>query len=214
MWIPASAVPRLHNGLVRNETWGPVTLEGRHVRLEPLGADHHDGLVSAVQDGELWRLWYTSVPGPEQMVAEIERRLSLQGAGLMLPFVVIEPGSGSIAGMTAYMNIDRTNRRLEIGSTWYAASVQRSGLNTEAKLLLLTHAFETLGCIAVEFRTHFMNQQSRRAIERLGARLDGVLRAHTILPNGTVRDTCVYSITAAEWPSVRVHLAWLTSKPR
>ncbi len=116
--------------------------------------------------------------------------------------------------MTTYMNVDAANRRVEIGSTWYAKSVQRSGLNTEAKLLLLGHAFDTLDCIAVEFRTHFMNHQSRRAIERLGAKLDGILRSHQIAPNGTLRDTCVYSIIAPEWPTVRAHLQWLLEKPR
>jgi len=116
--------------------------------------------------------------------------------------------------MTTYMNIDNVNRRVEIGSTWYARRVQRSALNTEAKLLLLTHAFDALGCIAVEFRTHFMNQQSRRAIERLGAKLDGILRCHSVAANGTLRDTCVYSVIATEWPTVRAHLAWELERPR
>ena len=148
------------------------------------------------------------------MHAEIERRLALQAAGSMLPFTVIDPATGQAAGMTTFMNVDATNRRVEIGSTWYAKSVQRSGLNTEAKLLLLGHAFDTLDCIAVEFRTHFMNHQSRRAIERLGAKLDGILRSHQIAANGTLRDTCVYSIIAPEWPTVRAHLEWLLEKPR
>ena len=132
----------------------------------------------------------------------------------MLPFTVIEPETGMPVGMTSYMNVDTANRRVEIGSTWYAARVQRTGLNTEAKRLLLGHAFETLGCIAVEFRTHFMNQQSRRAIERLGAKLDGVLRSHSVAANGTLRDTCVYSVVAAEWPAVKAHLEWQMRKPR
>jgi RimJ/RimL family protein N-acetyltransferase len=152
-------------------------------------------------------------PQPDGMRAEIERRLGLQAQGTMLPFTVAD-GAGEIVGMTTYMNVDAVNRRVEIGSTWYAARVQRTGLNTEAKLLLLGHAFETLGCIAVEFRTHWMNQQSRRAIERLGAKLDGVLRNHSIQPNGTLRDTCVYSVIASEWLAVKAHLEWQMARPR
>jgi N-acetyltransferase len=185
----------------------PVTLEGLHARLEPLSPQHRDDLVTAVQDGELWKLWYTSIPAPEKMQAEIERRMALQAAGLMLPFTV-KDSDGKIAGMTTYMNVDAANRRVEIGSTWYARRVQRSGLNTQCKLLLLTHAFEKLDCIAVEFRTHFFNQQSRRAIERLGAKLDGILRNHQIARNGTLRDTVVYSIIASEWPTVKAHLTY------
>ena len=190
-----------------------IPLTGQHVTLLPLAMAHHDGLAEAARDGELWRLWYTSVPSPEGMGMEIERRLKLQEAGLMAPFTVLD-ASQNIAGMTTYMNIDQTNRRVEIGSTWYAAHVQKTSLNTEAKLLLLTHAFETLNCIAVEFRTHFFNQQSRRAIERLGAKLDGILRNHQRAKNGSLRDTCVYSIIAPEWPAVRVHLQWQLEKPR
>lgn len=192
----------------------PVKLAGRHVCLVPLAQEHCAGLVEAVEDGELWRLWYTSAPEPEAMAEEIGRRLSLQAAGSMLPFTVIALPSGRPVGMTTYMNIDAANRRVEIGSTWYAAAVQRTGLNTEAKLLLLRHAFEALGCIAVELRTHFLNQQSRRAIERLGAKLDGVLRNHQRAGNGTLRDTCVYSIIASEWPAVRSHLTWQVERPR
>ena len=140
------------------------------------------------------------------MAAEIDRRLGLQAQGTMLPFTVIDKPAGRVVGMTTYMNIDLAGPRVEIGSTWYAKSVQRTPLNTEAKLLLLTHAFDTLDCLAVEFRTHFLNHQSRRAIERLGAKLDGVLRQHTRMANGTLRDTCVYSIVPAEWPSVRANL--------
>jgi N-acetyltransferase len=187
----------------------PVTLTGRIVRLVPLEAAHRASLEDAARDGGLWRLWYTSVPAPDEMAAEIARRLALQAVGSMLPFTVIAQESGRVAGMTTYMHIDAVYKRVEIGSTWYAAAVQRSGLNTEAKLLLLTHAFDTLGCIAVEFRTHFFNTQSRRAIERLGAKLDGVLRSHQRAKDGSLRDTCVYSIIAAEWPTVRSHLAWL-----
>lgn len=184
----------------------PLTLAGRHVALEPLTPQHRDALAAAAADGELWKLWYTSIPAPEQMPAEIERRLGLQQAGSMLPFVVRRLGSGAVCGMTTYMHIDAANHRLEIGSTWYAKSVQRTALNTEAKLLLLTHAFETLQCIAVEFRTHWMNQQSRAAIARLGARQDGILRNHQRLADGSLRDTVVFSIIASEWPTVRRHL--------
>lgn len=185
----------------------PVTLTGRHVELVPLSMDHLDGLTAAVADGELWKLWYTNVPEPDGMRDEIARRLALQDAGSMLPFTVIAPG-GTIVGMTTYMNVDAATPRVEIGSTWYAKSVHRTGLNTEAKLLLLGHAFDTLGCPAVEIRTHALNHQSRRAIERLGAKLDGILRSHSRTKNGLLRDTCVYSITAAEWPAVLTHLRW------
>jgi RimJ/RimL family protein N-acetyltransferase len=185
----------------------PVSLKGEHVRLEPLAQDHRAGLSEAVKDGELWRLWYTSIPRPEDMKKEIDRRLGLQSAGSMLPFTVFG-GDGVIAGMTTYMNIDAGNRRVEIGSTWYAQRVQRTALNTECKLLLLTHAFERLKCIAVEFRTHFFNRQSRQGIERLGAKLDGILRNHQIGVNGTMRDTVVYSIIASEWPTVKESLVY------
>jgi RimJ/RimL family protein N-acetyltransferase len=170
-------------------------------------------LVEAVRDGELWKLWYTTVPSPEGMKAEIERRLGLQAKGSMLPFTVLD-ADGKPAGMTTYMNVDAANRRVEIGSTWYRAAVQHTAVNTECKLMLLTHAFETLDCIAVEFRTHGLNGQSRRGIERLGAKFDGVLRNHSIMPNGTLRDTAVYSIIAGEWPTVKAHLAWQLAKPR
>jgi len=192
----------------------PVTLSGPHARLEPLSPTHRDELVTAARDGELWKLWYTSVPSPDGMAKEIDRRLGLQAAGSMLPFTVFD-ADGKIAGMTTYMNVDAANRRVEIGSTWYAKWVQRSALNTQCKLLLLGHAFEQLNCIAVEFRTHFFNHQSRRAIERLGAKQDGILRSHQVAPNGTLRDTVVYSIIAAEWPTVRAHLNFqLTDKAR
>jgi RimJ/RimL family protein N-acetyltransferase len=192
----------------------PVTLQGPHARLEPLSQDHHDGLVEAVKDGELWKLWYTFVPKPEEMKKEIDRRLGLQKTGSMLPWTVFD-ADGRIAGMTTYMNVDAPNRRVEIGSTWYAKRVQRSALNTQCKLLALTHGFEKLDCIAVEFRTHFFNHQSRRGIERLGAKQDGILRNHAIAPNGTLRDTVVYSIIAGEWPTVKAHLTYqLNYKPR
>ncbi len=192
----------------------PVTLYGTHARLEPLSRDHCEGLTEAVKDGELWKLWYTSVPSAEGMAKEIDRRLGQQAAGSMLPWTVLD-ADGKIAGMTTYMNVDTPNRRVEIGSTWYAKSVQRSGVNTQCKLLLLTHAFEYLDCIAVEFRTHFFNHQSRRGIERLGAKQDGILRSHSIAPNGTLRDTVVYSIIASEWPTAKAHLNYqLNEKAR
>jgi len=183
-----------------------VTLTGRHVTLEPLSQEHHDELCEATRDGELWKLWYTIVPSPEDMRANIERRLELQRESSMVPWAVRDHASGKVVGMTTYMNIDTKSQRVEIGSTWYARSVQRTPLNTDCKLLLLTHAFETLHCIAVEFRTSFFNLQSRKDIERLGAKQDGVLRNHMRMPDGTLRDTCVYSILPGEWPAVKKHL--------
>jgi len=184
----------------------PITLNGRYATLEPLSLDHHDALVEAVRDGELWKLWYTTVPSPEGMRAEIERRLSLQQAGSMLPWTVRSLPRGKVVGMTSYMNIDAKYRRVEIGSTWYAKSAQRTALNTECKLMLLTYAFETLTCIAVEFRTGFFNHASRRAIERLGAKQDGILRNHMRNADGSLRDTVVFSIIASEWFAVKQHL--------
>ena len=196
-------------------TWlAPVTLRSPIVNLEPLDHRHCDDLIEAAKDGELWTLWYTSIPKPEAMRAEIDRRLGLQAAGTMLPFAVIANAAQRAVGMTTYMNVDPVHRRVEIGSTWYRKTVQRTKLNTQCKLLLLTHAFETLSCIAVEFRTHFFNQQSRAGIERLGAKLDGILRSHQVASNGTLRDTCVYSIIATEWPTVRAHLTWELGRER
>ena len=192
----------------------PTTLRGTTATLVPLTTAHHDDLVAATRDGELWKLWYTTVPSQEKMADEIARRLDLFDKGSMLPFAVIENAAGKAVGMTTYMNVDAPNRRVEIGSTWYAKRIQRSRLNTECKYLLLKHAFEALDCIAVEFRTSFFNQQSRRAIERLGAKLDGILRNHTILPENARRDTCVYSIIESEWPSVRTHLTFQLQRPR
>lgn len=195
-------------------TWpAPFTAEGTHVRIEPLGMDHADDLAEAAADGELHRLWYTLVPPPEGIPQEIERRLGLRDAGSMLPFAVVDRHSGRAVGMTSYMNVDENNRRVEIGSTWYRKSVQKTPLNTECKFLLLSHAFESLGCICVEFRTHLMNSQSRRAIERLGAKQDGILRSNMVMPNGTVRDTVVYSIIACEWPAVRANLSGYMDRP-
>ncbi len=182
-------------------TWpAPVTLTGQHVKLVPLSNAHATGLSAAAE--KLGDLWYTYIPSAAGMQAEIERRL---GTADMTPFTILAPDSTPV-GMTTYMNCDAKNKRVEIGSTWISPTVQKSPLNTEAKLLLLTHAFEVLDCIAVEFRTHRLNQQSRRAIERLGAQLDGILRSHVVSPNGTIRDTAVYSITAPEWPVTKTHL--------
>ncbi|WJF91668.1 GNAT family protein [Paraburkholderia bonniea] len=184
----------------------PVTLHGEHVILEPLHASHAPALAAAAADGELWKLWYTMVPGPGDESAYIDTALKLRDAGSAQPFAVRDRASGDIVGSTRYMNIDNANQRLELGSTWYAKRVQRTALNTEAKLLLLGHAFETLEAIAVEFRTHFMNHQSRTAITRLGAKQDGILRNHQRSQNGALRDTVVFSIIASEWAAVRAHL--------
>lgn len=181
------------------------TLSGRLVSLEQLRPEDHDDLVEAATDGQLWNLWYTTVPDAAGMAAEIDRRLALQEAGSMIPFTVRD-STGRALGMTTYMNIDRELPRVEIGSTWNRASAHGTGTNPESKLLLLTHAFEVLGCPAVEFRTHWMNHQSREAIERLGAKLDGVLRSHVRMADGSLRDTAVYSIIATEWPQVRAEL--------
>lgn len=187
-------------------TWPePVTLRGHCASLEPLTRKHCEALAEATRDGELWNFWYTAVPTPDGMAAEIERRLRLQEQGSMLPFAVLD-ADGAAVGMTTFMNIDVANKRVEIGSTWYAKRVQRTAVNTECKLMLMQHAFETLNCIAVEYRTSFFNQKSRRAIERLGAKLDGVLRNHQLHTDGTLRDTCVYSIIQSEWPTVKRHL--------
>lgn len=189
----------------------PVTLRGLHATLVPLDESHAPGLQVAVQDGRLWELRVTNVPGVEEVPAEIQRRLALQAVGSMLPFTVLD-AAGRPVGMTTFMHIDAIHRRVEIGSTWYARSVQRTALNTECKRMLLAHAFDALGCIAVEFRTSSQNEASRRAIERLGAHLDGVLRHHMRHRDGSLRDTCVYSIVAGEWPAVRAHLDALLAR--
>lgn len=199
--------------------FAPVTLRGKYVTLEPLSPDHHDGLVEAASDGELWNLWYTSVPRPEDMKAEIERRLAHQDSGMMLPFTtrLNDPATGEpgkVIGMTTYCNIVPDVPRLEIGYTWNAAGVQGTGTNPDSKRLLLGHAFESLGCVAVEFNTHWMNMQSRAAIARLGAKQDGVLRSHRRMPDGSLRDTVVFSILANEWPQVRSGLDLRIAKKR
>ncbi|MDR6435281.1 RimJ/RimL family protein N-acetyltransferase [Paenarthrobacter nicotinovorans] len=190
----------------------PITLTGKFVTLEPLSQEHHDGMVEAARDGDLWKLWYTSVPTPEGMAAEIDRRLGLQAEGSMLPFATRSNATGKVIGMTTYMNIDAATPRLEIGSTWNAASAHGTGTNPDSKLLLLGHAFETLGCVAVEFCTHWMNQQSREAIARLGAKQDGVLRSHSRSKDGALRDTVVFSILEHEWPAVRNGLEFRLAK--
>ena len=192
----------------------PTILHSKTVRLEPLSLDHVSDLIVAVKDGKLYNHWYTSIPKPKNMKAEIERRLKLQDMGSMLPFAVISLIEEKAVGMTTYMNVDKENKRVEIGSTWYAKAVQRTSLNTECKLILLKHAFEKLNCICVEFRTHFMNHQSRRGIERLGAKLDGILRSNAIQKNGTIRDTAVYTIISSEWSSVKANLEYQLVKNR
>jgi RimJ/RimL family protein N-acetyltransferase len=192
----------------------PVKLEGRHVRLEPLAREHEAAVRAAAADGELWRLWYTSVPAPDKTVAWIDAALDMRARLGAMPLVVRETATGDIVGATRYFNVEAAHRRLEIGHTWYAKRVQRTAVNTECKLLMLTHAFETLDCIAVEFRTHFFNFQSREAIARLGAKQDGILRNHQIQPDGSRRDTVVFSIIANEWPAVKRHLAYRLERPR
>jgi RimJ/RimL family protein N-acetyltransferase len=191
----------------------PVTLSGKHVRLEPLAREHADALRAASADGELWRLWYTGVPGPEGVEEYIDIALRGQEAGTDLPFVVRD-GAGEVVGCTRYCRIEQVNHRLEIGYTWYAQRTQRTALNTEAKRLLLGHAFDTLESIAVEFRTNWFNHQSRTAISRLGAKQDGVLRNSSRHADGSFRDTVVFSIIESEWPAVRQHLDFQLSRER
>lgn len=183
-----------------------VSLIGNFVELRPLRMEHKDALVKAVLDGELWKLWFTMVPSPEEMESWITKALNEEKEKLSLPFVVVRKSDSKIIGSTRYMNVEKVSRRLEIGSTWYSKEFQKTIVNTECKLLLLEHAFENLECIAVEFRTHRLNENSRRAIERLGAVLDGILRNHRVMQNGTLRDTAVYSIIENEWPTVKANL--------
>ncbi|HXZ31704.1 MAG TPA: GNAT family protein [Terriglobales bacterium] len=192
----------------------PILLQGSRASLAPLARSHAHDLAEAVRDGELWKLWYTSIPAPDEIVYFIDQRLAARAKGTCLPFAVLDNATGEAIGMTNYLNVEPDHLRLEIGGTWYRKSVQRSQVNTECKLLLLGHAFDALHCIAVEFRTHYFNYQSRRGIERLGAKLDGILRSHQIATNGTLRDTCVYSIIGSEWPTVKAHLMWQMEKPR
>jgi RimJ/RimL family protein N-acetyltransferase len=192
---------------------GPVELRHGPVRLVPLGLEHEAGLIRAAADGELWNLRVTSVPEPKNTRAYIEAALAGREAGHRFPFAVLN-ASGEVLGCTSYHDIVPALDRLEIGWTWYALSMQRSAVNTTAKLLLLTHAFETLGAQLVGWRTDNYNFASQRAIERLGARKDGVLRHHALRRDGTVRDTVMYSLTAGEWPEVKAHLQYLLAKPR
>lgn len=190
----------------------PVSLQGQIVDLVPLNASHIEGIKTAAADGALWQLFFTTVPSPALTQQWLDIALNAQQLGKALPFAVVRKTDGKIIGSTRYCNIDQANRRLEIGYTWYAQSMQRSGVNTECKHLLLAHAFEVLDCIAVEFRTDWFNRKSQAAIERLGAKRDGVLRNHTILPNGRIRDTVVYSILQNEWSGVKQNLEFLMSK--
>lgn len=190
----------------------PVELQSETVKLLPLHQSHADGLVQAASDGSLWELWFTSVPSPASIQNYIAEALKQQEQGLSLPFVVVEKHSGKIIGSTRFCHADAVNTRLEIGYTWYGKSYQRSSVNSECKLMLLQHAFETLKVIAVEFRTHWHNHGSRQAIARLGAKQDGVLRNHQQLPDGSYRDTVVFSIINSEWPSVKNNLMFRLAK--
>ncbi len=184
----------------------PLSLIGeRWVSLEPLTRDHVPEIAAASADGDVGGLWFTGAPSAQTAAQWVDMRLSLQNPETGLTFVVRRL-DGTLIGSSSYMNVDVPNRRLEIGNTWYGASARRSGVNTETKLLMLGHAFDVLNCVAVEFRTHFFNFTSRTAIERLGAKLDGILRSHQLAPDGTRRDTVVYSILDVEWPTVRAHL--------
>jgi RimJ/RimL family protein N-acetyltransferase len=193
---------------------GPVTLSAGPIRLEPLSLDHVPGLQAAAADGELWDLRFTSVPAPDETRAYVETALAGHAAGHRLPFVVLDAATGEVLGSTSYHDIVPAIARVEIGYTWYAQRVQRSAVNTTAKLLLLTHAFETLGAQLVGWRTDNFNHASQRAIERLGAKRDGVLRHHALRRDGTVRDTVMYSLAAGEWPEVKAHLNWQLTRQR
>ena len=184
----------------------PIILEGRHVRLEPMSPAHEESLAAAAGDGELWNSTVTTVPSRAGMAAYIASALGAQAQGHALPFVIIQKSSGKVVGSTRFFHIERDHRRVEIGYTWLSASAQRTSVNTEAKLLLMTHAFERLRCIRVEFFTDVLNQQSRTAILRLGAKQEGVLRNHMIMPSGRYRDSVCFSIVEAEWPKVKSRL--------
>lgn len=181
-------------------------LEGDYVRLEPLSHERAEELSAACEDGKLHELWYTAIPSPESMKAEIDRRIGLYTAGSMMPFATIDVATNKAIGMTTFMNMKLENFKVEIGSTWMASSYQGTAINPEAKLLMLSYAFDVLSCNAVELRTHEKNAQSRAAIEKLGAKLDGILRNDMVMANGTLRNTAVYSITKDEWPAVHDRL--------
>lgn len=189
-------------------------LRGYGVELQPLTESHVPNLIEAASDGNLWELFFTSVPNPDTMGETVRRFIAERSAGTTQPFAVCLSDAGRAVGMTSLCHIDAANRRAEIGYTWYAAARQGTGINAACKLLLLTRAFDDMGCIAVEFRTHWLNHRSRKAIERLGAKQDGILRSHKIMPDGTVRDTVVYSIIASEWPAVRTELNRRLTTPR
>ena len=192
----------------------PVTLRGRFATLEPLAAEHAPALARAAADGDLWRLWYTSIAPPDRMAEYVAAALDMRERFDAMPFVVRDNATGDVVGCTRFFNVDAKNRRVEIGHTWYAQRAQRTPVNTECKLMLLAHAFDALGCIAVEFRTHWFNQASRAAIARLGAKQDGVLRNHQLAPDGAKRDTVVFSIIDNEWPAVCAHLRFQLDRPR
>ena len=190
-----------------NKRWiEPITLTGTKVIVEPLSLEHADGMSAAVKDGELWNLWYTTIPSPEKVEEYIKIALGMRENSGAMPFIVRDRESNTIIGCTRYFNVDEANQRLEIGYTWYSESYQRTAVNTECKFLLLTHAFEKLDAIAVEFRTHWHNHKSRAAIARLGAKQGGVLRNHIKSPDGIYRDTVVFSIINLEWPAVKQSL--------
>ncbi len=190
----------------------PVTLTGKYATLVPLSLDHCSALIEAATDGELWNIWYASVPAPEKMAAEIEKRIDWHRQGVLLPFTVIDTATQQPIGMTTYWRIDLMNRRCDIGWTWYRKNSQRTAINTECKLMLLTHAFEKLDCIAVTLTANQFNIESRRAIERLGAKLDGILRNLKIMPNGVICDFYQYSIIQSEWAGVKTNLEYKLEK--
>ena len=192
----------------------PVTLRSRGVALVPLAPEHEDGLRAAAADGELWKIRVTSVPEPQETLAYIETALAAREAGHRFAFAVTDEASGTVLGSTSYHDILPAVRRVEIGYTWYAGRCQRTHVNTTCKLLMMTHAFDTLGCHVVGWRTDNFNHASQRAIERLGARKDGVIRGHALRRDGTIRDTVMYSLRSGEWPEVRAQLLYLLDKPR
>ena len=192
----------------------PVTLTDRGVTLLPMALEHETGLQSAAADGELWNIRVTSVPAPHETRQYIEQALAMREMGNRFPFVVLETATGKVLGSSSYHDIVPGIKRLEIGYTWYAKSVQRSHVNTTCKLLLMTHAFETLGCHVVGWRTDNFNFASQAAIERLGAKKDGVIRGHALRRDGTIRDTVMYSLLAGEWPEVKAQLLHSLNRPR
>ncbi len=191
-----------------------IILDGQNVRLEPLSHQYETDLAALIKEGKLDQLWYALVPAAENIAADIDRRLALQAEGKMLPFMVFNKVTNRVVGVTCYNNIDSVVRRVEIGATWYGLEAQRTHINTESKYLLLKYAFEQLECVTIELRTHILNHQSRKAIERLGAKFDGILRNHMYTRTGELRDTCIYSIIINEWPMIKRHLEWQMQKPR